>query len=306
MPYMIIRCIARKLSRAHFTESDTRAMIWVNIGSDFEYKSGELRFIRFHLTFFCLGRTGARSNFHKCIQQFLYTEVIQCRTEEYRSQLSFQITLYIKFGINTINKFKLITQFFCQRCSNPIVKLFGMNIYFHLFSHYLLGRLKEVKFLFINIIYAFEAGTTFNRPCQRTDTNGKFFFQLIQQIERIFSFTVHLIDKNNYRSLSHTANFHQLARLCFHTFCTIHHNNYTIHSRQSTISIFGKVLVSRSIENIDFIIMIIKLHHRSGNRDTTLLFNIHPVGCCSFLYFIALHGSCHLNLSTEKQQLLCQ
>ena len=101
MPYMIIRCIARKLSRAHFTESDTRAMIWVNIGSDFEYKSGELRFIRFHLTFFCLGRTRTWSNLHKTIEQLLHTEVIQCRTEEYRSQLSFQITLYIKFGINT-------------------------------------------------------------------------------------------------------------------------------------------------------------------------------------------------------------
>ncbi len=35
--------------------------------------------------------------------------------------------------------------------------------------------------------------------------------------------------------------------------------------------------MSRSIQQVDFKVAVIKLHHRSGNRDTTLLLDGHPV-----------------------------
>ena len=96
-------------------------MIRIDISCDLKDKSGKFRFIGFHLTFFCLGRTGARSNFHKCIQQFLYTEVIQCRPEKYRSHLAFQVLLHIEFRINTVNQFQFSAQFFSQRSTDLVV-----------------------------------------------------------------------------------------------------------------------------------------------------------------------------------------
>ena len=154
--------------------------------------------------------------------------------------------------------------------------------------------------MFIKVIHTFETGTAFNRPRQRTYIDNEFLLQFIQQIKRIFRLTVHLVDKYDYRGITHTAYFHQLTCLRFHTFRTIHHNNDTIYGCQSTISILGKVLMARSIQNIDFIIIVIKLHHRSGHRNTTLLFNVHPIGCGGLLYLITLYGSGHLYLSAKK------
>ena len=131
--------------------------------------------------------------------------------------------------------------------------------------------------------------------------NSKLFFQLVQQIERIFGLTVHLIDEYNDRRITHTAHFHQLTRLRFHTLCTIHYDDNAIYSGQRAVSIFGKVLMTGSIENINLIIFVIKLHHRGGYRDTTLLLYIHPVRCSRFLYLITLYGTSYLNLPTEKQ-----
>ena len=91
-------------------------------------------------------------------------------------------------------------------------------------------------------------------PVDRAGANAEHLLHFLHQGERVFARAVHLVDKDNDGSIPHTADFHQFTCLCFHTFCTIHHNNYTIHSRQSTISIFGKVLVTRSIEDIDFVI----------------------------------------------------
>ena len=128
-----------------------------------------------------------------------------------------------------------------------IIQVFCMDINFYFFSHYLLGRLKQIQLLFVDVIYPLKTRTAFNRPCQRTNIDNQFFFQFIQQVERIFCFTVHLVDENNNRSVTHTTYFHQLTCLRFHTLCTIHNNNNTIYSSKCTVSIFRKVLVSRSI-----------------------------------------------------------
>ena len=59
-------------------------------------------------------------------------------------------------------------------------------------------------------------------------------------------------------------------------------------------------LVTRSIENIDLVVPIVKFHYGSCHRDTTLFLNLHPVGSSRFLDFITLDRTCHLNLTTES------
>ena len=187
-----------------------------------------------------------------------------------------------------------------------LIQFFGIDIYLHLFRHYLLGRLKKVQILLIDVINSLKTHTTFDRPRQRTHMNSKFFLQLIQQIERIFGLTVHFIDEYNNRRITHTAHFHQFTGLRFHTFCTIHNDDNAIYSSQRAVSIFGKVLVTGSVEDINLIIFVIELHHGGSYRNTTLFLYIHPVGCSRFLYLIALYSTRHLNLSTEKQQFFSQ
>ena len=298
---MQVRSITCKLTRTNLTEGHTRTVVRVDVGRNLEDKSGKLRLVGVHRTFFCQHRTRTRSDFHKTVEQLLHTEVVQCRTEEYRSQFSFQVLSYLEFRIHSVNQFQFIAQFLGQRRTDVVVQVLGMDIHFHLFRHYLLRRLEEIQFLLINIIYSLKTRTAFDRPRQRTHMNGQFFLQFIEQIERILRLTVHLIYENDNRSVSHTAHLHQLARLSFHTLRTVHHDDYTVYRRKRTVSVFRKILVTRRIENIDFIIVVIKLHHGGSYRDTTLLLDVHPVGCGGLFDLVRLYRSRYLNLTSEKQ-----
>jgi dTDP-4-dehydrorhamnose reductase len=45
-----------------------------------------------------------------------------------------------------------------------LIQFFRMYVDFYLLRHHLFGRLVQVQFLLINIIYSFEAGSLFDRP----------------------------------------------------------------------------------------------------------------------------------------------
>ena len=281
-------------------------MVRVDIGGNLKDKACEFRLFRFYFAFFRLHGTGTGSNLHKAVQQLLHTEVVQGGAEEHGGQFTFQILLYLKFGIHTVYQFQFSAQLVRQCRTDLIIQFFRIYIYFHLFRHHLFGRLVKIEITFIDVVNSLEAGTALDRPRQRTDVDGEFLLQLIQQVERVFCLTVHLIDKDNHRSVAHAADFHQLACLCFHTFRTVHHDDNAVHRRQCAVGIFGKVLVTRSIEDIDFIIVIVELHYGSGYGDTTLFFNIHPVRRCRLLYLVALYRTRHLNLTAKQQQLFSQ
>jgi len=82
--------------------------------------------------------------------------------------------------------------------------------------------------------------------------NLEFLFYLIQKFEGIQGGSVHLINKYHYRSLPHTAYIHQLPGLGLHAPGCINNNNHTVGRSQCPESILGKILVPRSIKDINF------------------------------------------------------
>ncbi|MNE21652.1 hypothetical protein D3C80_1148220 [compost metagenome] len=131
-------------------------------------------------------------------------------------------------------------------------------------------------------------------------------FQFIQQFKRIFSVAVHFIDKNDHRSFPHATNFHQTFGLFLHPVCTVDHQNHTVDRSQCSVSIFRKVLVTGSIQNIDLFSGIFKSHYGSCNGNSTLLFNFHEIRSSRFLDFIVLNSTRRLNCTTKKQELFSQ
>ena len=154
---------------------------------------------------------------------------------------------------------------------------------FNIFCNELLTGCIQVQLVFKNIVHTLKALSHIDGPAQGTYIDLKLLFDLVQQIEGILSVAVQLVYKNNNRCFTHTAYLHQFSGLSLHPFGDVDHYNNTIHRRKGTECIFGKVLVTRSIENVDFIVVVIESHHGSSNRDSTLLFNLHPVGCSGFL-----------------------
>ena len=132
----------------------------------------------------------------------------------------------------------------------------------------------------------------------------QFLLQLVEQVKRILGLAVHLIDKDDDGRIPHAAHLHQFACLRLHTLSSIHHDDDAIHSGQRAVGILSKVLVAWGVEDIDFIVMVVKLHHRRSHRDSTLLLDVHPVRSSCFLDFVALHRASHLNLSAKEEQFL--
>ena len=300
---MLVVGITFETSGTNLHESNTTAMVRVHIGMDLENEAGESILFRIDHPFHSRYRTGRRSDIDKAIQQLFHPEVIQGRTKKHGSNISFQISIDIEFRINPFYQFDIGTELFCLSGIDIVFKFRAVDILkFHILRHILLARSIEIQFLFIYIIDATEPLSHVDRPAQRAHIDMQLLFDLVQQVERVLTVAVHLIDKHDHGSLTHTADFHQLTGLGFHTFCGIDHDNNAIHSRQRTKRIFSEILVAGRIEDIDFMAGIIESHHGGCDGDSTLLFNFHPVGGSCLLDLVRLYGSCHMNGTSKEQQ----
>ena len=250
LTHVQIRLITAELTAAHLTEGNTRAVVGIDIGGDLKDEACEFRFFWLHIAFLGLRRTRRGGNLHKAVQQFLHTEVIQGRAEEYWCHLGVSICLDVKFGIDTIDEFQIFTQLLSILLPYPLVEFLAVDIHFHLLRHTLLIGSEEVKLLLINVIHTLELRALIDGPGQRTHADLQFLLQFVEQVEGIATLTVHLVDENDDGRLPHTADGHQFTSLCLHTFRTIDHDDGRVYSRQRAEGILCKVLVTRGIEDV--------------------------------------------------------
>ena len=215
--HMQVRCITDELARANLAEGNTTTMIGVDVGRYLEDKTCKLIFFGLHLSLLGFCRTRIRSYLHEAVQQFLNAKVVKGRTKEYRSHLSIQISRstflcrsYHLFycRINALYHLQVFAQFCSIVFSHGFIKLCGIEFNAELLGNLLFVGGEEVQILLIDVINALEAHTLIDRPTQGTYLNLQFFFQFVQKVEGVFSFTVHLIDKDDNRSLTHTADRH--------------------------------------------------------------------------------------------------
>ena len=89
---------------------------------DLKHKSGEGLFFRTHDALFCLTLKWSWCDVNKAIQQFLYTEIIDCAAKEHRAHLACQIFFTIKFWINMRHGFEFDAQFICSPSANVMIQ----------------------------------------------------------------------------------------------------------------------------------------------------------------------------------------
>ena len=64
--------------------------------------------------------------------------------------------------------------------------------------------------------------------------------------------------------------------------------------------------MARGVQNIDAVALILELHNRRGDGDTTLLFNFHPVGNGVARILFALDRTGQLNGAAVQKELFRQ
>ena len=134
--------------------------------------------------------------------------------------------------------------------------------------------------LALTIIDSLEFLTGTDGPVDRTCCDSQLFFNIIQQFKGIHGITIHLVDKGKDRDMSHDTDLEQLSGLCLHTFGSIDNHHGRISRHQGTVGILREILVSRSIQNVDAVVVIVELQNRRGYRNTSLLLDLHPVRHC--------------------------
>ena len=187
-----------------------------------------------------------------------------------------------------------------------ILQLFALYLNLHFLGYPLLIGLEEVELVLVDVVNTFELRPLVDGPGEWAYMDLQLLLQLVEQVEGVASLAIHLVDEDDDGRLAHAAYLHQLPCLCLHTFGAIDNDNGRVNGGQRAEGVFGKVLVPRRVEDVDFIIQIVEFHDRCGDRDATLLLYVHPVARGRLAYLVALDGSRHLYLPAEKQELFGQ
>ena len=156
------------------------------------------------------------------------------------------------------------------------------------------------------LVHALKVLSGTNRPIDGTGGDPQLFFNIIQQFKSIVGVPVHLIDKRKNRDVAHYADLEQFSGLGLHTLGSIDHHHRGIRSHQCAVSVLREILMPRRIQNIDAVTSVIELQHGRGNRNTSLLLNLHPVRHCMTGGGLSLYGSSQIDGAPVEQKFLRQ
>ena len=156
------------------------------------------------------------------------------------------------------------------------------------------------------VINAFKVLPAANGPVHGIGANAELVLQFLHQLIRTARLSVKLVDKGKDRNVAHRTDLKQLSRLRLNSLGRVDDHDSRVRCHQCAVGILRKILVAGGIQNVDAVAFIFKLHNGRGDRNTSLLFQLHPVrngmtGCC-----FPLDGACQLDRPTVEQKFFRQ
>ncbi len=294
------------LTGHHAHKGHAVAVFRVHIGLNFEHEAGEFLFLRFHFTGVGFTRHRTRRPLHQTVQHVVNAEVTQRGTEEDRGDFTAQEQLFIELVRRPLHQLQLVAQLRGQLFADCRVQLRVIQTFHH--ANFLNGvaftGLIQVGFVFIEVIHPFEQLTAANWPGDWRTGDFQLAFHFVHHFHRVTDVAVEFVHEGEDRRIAQTGDFHQLTGPVFYTFRGVDHHQTAVHRRQGTVGIFGEVFVARGVQQVHQAVVIRELHHGGGNRNTTLLFHLHPVRFCMLAGATAFNGTRSLDRLSEQQHLL--
>ena len=242
-----------------------------------------------------------RTHFQEFFQKCLHTKVGHCRTEEHGSQFAIFNFFHVEFIACHIKQFDVVAQVFVKFCAKQFLDLRVFQRTggrFQFFGTMATVFFEQLNAVFQTVINAFVVTIDTDRPVNGIRTNVQYFFQFVHQIEGVTSITVQFVYEGKDGQFTTMANPEQFFSLRFYAFRSVNKHYCAVCCHKSTVSIFGEVLVTRGIENVYAITVVIKLQNRRSNGNTTLFFDFHPVRNSVFIAFSSFNGTSQMDSST--------
>ncbi|MNT05226.1 hypothetical protein D3C72_1398390 [compost metagenome] len=276
-------------------------MFRVHVGLNLKHETGELLFGGFHQTGVSFARHWLRCPLNQTVEHVVHTEVTQCSTEEHWRDFPGQEQLMVKFVRRAFNQLQLIAQLVGQLFANGHIQIRVVQTFHD--AHFLDGvtftGLVQVHFIFIEVVDALEQLTAADRPGDWGTGNFQLALHFVHHFHWVTDVTVEFVHEGQDRRIAQTGHFHQLTGTIFYTFRGVDHHQTAVNGRQRTVGIFGEVFVTRGVKQVHQAVVIRELHYGSGNRNTTLLFHLHPVGFRVLARATAFYRTGGLNCLSE-------
>src|SRR5690606_11501237 len=109
-------------------------------------------------TFLCHFGPGRGGNLNKTVQEFPYPKIVQGRPKENWLLLRFQIGILVKFGIDPMDQFQIVTQVPCMFGTYDILQFRALGVVIGYGFPYVLFAVptEEVYISLIDVVYALE------------------------------------------------------------------------------------------------------------------------------------------------------
>ena len=157
-----------------------------------------------------------------------------------------------------------------------------------------------------DVVGADEIAAAADRPGHRRGVERQRLFDLVQKLEGIAAFAVHLVDEGDDGNIPETAHLEQFARPRLDALGRVDHHDGGIDRGQRAIGVFGKVLMARRVQQVEHQPLELERHHRGHDRDTALALDLHPVGTGIAPLALGLDLACEIDGAAEQQQLFRQ
>ena len=123
-----------------------------------------------------------------------------------------------------------------------------------------------------------------------------------EDLKGLQPFAVEFVDEGHDRRVAHTADFHQFAGLGFDPLSAVDDHEGAVDRCQDPVGVFGKVLMAGGVEEVDFEIPVVELHHRGVDGNSAFFFHCHPVAGGVAGGFFRLDRSGQLNGTAEEEE----
>src|ERR1700722_1829621 len=307
-PDMMKIFVAFELPTANPKEGYPVPVFGIQVGMDLKDKPAKLILIHIQMSRRRLPAPRSRRNPDKSVQHLPDSEIVDRAAKKYRCYLPGQIVTDIQLPMNPIHQLDILPQHHSIFIAQPVIQ----QRTFQLVDPYriLIGRLgigrKKKEVLIIQIIDPLEILPAVDRPGHRMKLDSQLFFDLLQQVEPVLAIPVHLIDKDDHRRVAHPANFHQPPGLRLYSIDAINDKDDAVYCRQGTKGVFGKILVTGCIQQVDQHPFILEAHDRGRHRDPALPLDLHEIAGRMLLDLITFYRAGRLDGAAKQEEFLGQ
>ena len=125
----------------------------------------------------------------------------------------------------------------------------------------LAARFKEIDFIVQDVVHAFEVFAHADWPGDGRAADLQDVFHFVQQFQRVAHFAVVFVHERHNRRVAQAADVQEFDGLRFHAFGRVDDHQGAVNGGQYAVGVFGEVLVSRRVQEVDGVVFVVELHH---------------------------------------------